>query len=177
LYFLDIGLGTLESDWNLELRAEPVKAHLHHPASTGNPSTWELSSPTRSKRHVTNLTHHDTHFSNLPHSATYTMASLNLSTNGQSIKSSYQGVIDAPPPSGGSSTFGQWALFAVQAPLANAFQDSGSKESVLKVQSTGEGELEELLEDFSEGRIQFAFLKIKDPNTGLPKYALIAWVS
>ena len=105
------------------------------------------------------------------------MASLNLSTNGQSIKSSYQGVIDAPPPSGGSSTFGQWALFAVQAPLANAFQDSGSKESVLKVQSTGEGELEELLEDFSEGRIQFAFLKIKDPNTGLPKYALIAWVS
>lgn len=65
----------------------------------------------------------------------------------------------------------------MQAPLANAFQDSGSKESVLKVQSTGDGELEDLLEDFSEGRIQFAFVKVKDPNTGLPKYALIAWVS
>ncbi|KAI1386862.1 uncharacterized protein F4822DRAFT_328432 [Hypoxylon trugodes] len=104
------------------------------------------------------------------------MASLNLSTNGPSIKSSYQGVINAPaPPSGSSSTYGQWALFYVQAPLANAFQDSGSKESVLKVQSTGSGELEDLIEDFSEGRIQFAFLKIKDPNTGLPKYALIAW--
>ena len=61
-------------------------------------------------------------------------------------------------------------------PLANAFQDSGNKESILKVQSTGEGELEQLNEDFSEGRIQFAFLKIKDPNTGLPKHALIAWV-
>lgn len=105
------------------------------------------------------------------------MASLNLSTNGPSIKSSYQGVINAPaPPSGSSSTYSQWALFYVQAPLANAFQDSGGKESVLKVQSTGSGELEELIEDFNEGRIQFAFLKIKDPNTGLPKYALIAWV-
>ncbi|KAI0485182.1 hypothetical protein GGR56DRAFT_662952 [Xylariaceae sp. FL0804] len=104
------------------------------------------------------------------------MASLNLSSNGPSIKSSYQGVVNAPaPPSGTSSTYGQWALFSVQAPLANAFQDSGSKESVLKVQTTGEGELEELIEDFSEGRIQFAFLKIKDPNTGLPKFALIAW--
>ncbi|KAI0841091.1 hypothetical protein F5Y06DRAFT_260631 [Hypoxylon sp. FL0890] len=104
------------------------------------------------------------------------MASLNLSINGPSIKSSYQGVINAPPPpSGSSSTYGQWALFYVQAPLANAFQDSGSKESILKVQSTGSGELEELIEDFNEGRIQFAFLKVKDPNTGLPKYALIAW--
>lgn len=105
------------------------------------------------------------------------MASLNLSTNGPSIKSSYQGVINAPPPpSGSSSTYGQWALFYVQAPLANVFQDTGNKESVLKVQSTGSGELEDLIEDFSEGRIQFAFLKVKDPNTGLPKYALIAWV-
>ncbi|KAJ3556749.1 hypothetical protein NPX13_g10071 [Xylaria arbuscula] len=104
------------------------------------------------------------------------MASLNLSVNGPSIKSSYQGVINAPaPPAGSSSTYGQWALFSVQAPLANAFQDNSSKESVLKVQSTGDGELEDLLEDFSEGRIQFAFVKVKDPNTGLPKYALIAW--
>ncbi|KAI1430104.1 hypothetical protein F5Y12DRAFT_781357 [Xylaria sp. FL1777] len=104
------------------------------------------------------------------------MASLNLSINGPSIKSSYQGVISAPaPPAGSSSTYGQWVLLSVQAPLANAFQDSGSKESVLKVQSTGDGELEDLLEDFSEGRIQFAFVKVKDPNTGLPKYALIAW--
>ncbi|KAI1107598.1 hypothetical protein F4804DRAFT_296504 [Jackrogersella minutella] len=104
------------------------------------------------------------------------MASLNLSTNGPSIKSSYQGVVNAPaPPSGSSSTYGQWALFYVQAPLANVFQDSGSKESVLKVQTTGSGELEDLIEDFNEGRVQFAFLKVKDPNTGLPKYALIAW--
>ncbi|KAI0423232.1 hypothetical protein F5X98DRAFT_324239 [Xylaria grammica] len=104
------------------------------------------------------------------------MASLNLSINGPSIKSSYQGVVNAPaPPAGSPSTYGSWVLLSVQAPLANAFQDNGSKESVLKVQSIGDGELEDLIEDFSEGRIQFAFVKVKDPNTGLPKSALIAW--
>jgi hypothetical protein len=69
------------------------------------------------------------------------MASLNLSTNGPSISKSYQSVVNAPPPSGSaasSPTYGQWAVFTVSAPLVNAFQqDSGNKESVLKVQSTG----------------------------------------
>ena len=35
----------------------------------------------------------------------------------------------------------------------------------------------DLIEDFSEGRVQFAFVKVKDPNTTLPKYVLIGWVS
>ena len=69
------------------------------------------------------------------------MATLNLSTNGPSISKSYQSIVNAPPATGAaakSSTYGQWAVFAVSAPLANAFQqDTGSKESVLKVQSTG----------------------------------------
>lgn len=38
-----------------------------------------------------------------------------------------------------------------------------------------EGELSDLIEDFSDGRIQFAFVKVNDPNTTLPKYVLIAW--
>lgn len=107
------------------------------------------------------------------------MASLNLSTNGPSISKSYQSIVNAPPPSGpaaSSPTYGQWAVFSVSAPLANAFQqDSGNKESVLKVQSTGEGELVDLVDEFSDGRIQFAFVKVKDSNSGLPKSALIAW--
>ncbi|CAI6099958.1 unnamed protein product [Clonostachys chloroleuca] len=103
------------------------------------------------------------------------MASLNLSINGPSIKSSYNGVINGPAPSTDSPTHAQWALFTVQAPLQNAFQDSGAKESILKVQGTGDGELSDLIEDFSEGRVQYAFVKVKDPNSGLPKYILIAW--
>ena len=39
-----------------------------------------------------------------------------------------------------------------------------------------EGELEDLFEEFSDGRIQFAFVRVKDPNTSLPKFVLVAWV-
>ncbi|MCJ1287969.1 hypothetical protein MMC26_007322 [Xylographa opegraphella] len=109
------------------------------------------------------------------------MATLNLSTNGPSISKSYQSIVNSPPPSGNtaqSPTFGQWAVFSVSAPLVNAFQQDaggGGKESILKVQSTGEGELVDLIEDFSDGRVQFAFVKVKDRNTSLPKYVLIGW--
>ncbi|KAH7076760.1 hypothetical protein BKA63DRAFT_510684 [Paraphoma chrysanthemicola] len=106
------------------------------------------------------------------------MASLNTSSNGPNITRSYQNVVNAPPPSGtqaSSPTYGQWAVFSVAAPLVSAFQADGGKESVLKVQSTGEGELVDLVDEFSDGRIQFAFVKVKDPNTSLPKNVLIAW--
>ena len=69
------------------------------------------------------------------------MASLNTSANGPSITSSYKSIVNAPPPTGAaasSGTYAQWAVYAVSAPLANAFQqDSANKESTLKVQSTG----------------------------------------
>ncbi|KAF1932222.1 uncharacterized protein M421DRAFT_416946 [Didymella exigua CBS 183.55] len=106
------------------------------------------------------------------------MASLNTSANGPNITRSYQNVVNTPPPSAAqaqSPTYGQWAVFAVAAPLVSAFQQDGGKESVLKVQSTGEGELLDLMDEFSDGRIQFAFVKVKDPNSSLPKNVLIAW--
>lgn len=105
------------------------------------------------------------------------MASLNLSSNGPSIKSSYQAVVSGSSlPADSSSTYAQWALFSVSAPPASAFQDSSTSESTLKVSATDEGELHELIEELNEGRIQFAFVKVKDPNSGLPKFVLIAWV-
>ncbi|RKF77659.1 putative actin binding protein [Golovinomyces cichoracearum] len=105
------------------------------------------------------------------------MASLNTSINGPSIKSSYKSIIDGSlSTSFNSPTHGQWAIFSVSTPLINAFQpDRGGKESILKVQTTSEGELSEMIEEFSEGRIQFAFVKIKDLNTSLPKHILIGW--
>lgn len=107
------------------------------------------------------------------------MATLNTSSNGPNITRSYQNVVNSPPPSGpqaSSPTFAQWAVFTVAAPLVSAFQQDGGKESVLKVQTTGEGELVDLIDEFSDGRIQFAFVKVKDPNSSLPKCVLIAWV-
>ncbi|CAK3889938.1 related to Drebrin F [Lecanosticta acicola] len=105
------------------------------------------------------------------------MATLNLSQNGPSITASYQKIVNSNPsgPAASSPTYAIWAVFSVKAPLANAFQADSGKESVLNVQTTGEGELADLIEEFSDGRIQFAFVKVKDPNTTLPKSVLIAW--
>lgn len=65
------------------------------------------------------------------------MASLNLSTNGPSIKSSYQGVVNGALQKSDSPTYALWALFTVQAPLMNAFQGGGASESILKVETKG----------------------------------------
>lgn len=122
------------------------------------------------------------------------MATLNTSTHGQSISKSYQSIVNGPAVAASKpATYAQWAVFSVSAPLANAFQsDAGGKESVLKVQNTGgtsihqkapvlvtntalDGDLTDLIDEFSDGRIQFAFVRVKDPNTTLPKFVLIAW--
>ena len=38
-----------------------------------------------------------------------------------------------------------------------------------------EGELADLIDEFSDGKVQFAFVKVKDANTMLPKLILIGW--
>jgi len=38
------------------------------------------------------------------------------------------------------------------------------------------GGLEELEDEFNDGKIQYAFVRIIDPNTELPKLVLIGWV-
>ncbi|KAJ2843899.1 actin binding protein, partial [Coemansia erecta] len=45
----------------------------------------------------------------------------------------------------------------------------------LNVQSEGSGALEELAEEFDDGKVQFAFVRVQDPNTQLPKFVFISW--
>lgn len=107
------------------------------------------------------------------------MATLNTSTEGSAITKAYRSIVESPgpanPSAAASPTYGQWAIFAVQAPLLSAFQNDGGKESVLRVFRTGEGELEDMADEFSEGKIQYGFVKVKDPNTTLYKSVFIAW--
>lgn len=49
------------------------------------------------------------------------------------------------------------------------------KNVALEANAAAEGELIDLIDEFSDGRIQFAYAKVKDPNTTLPKSVLIAW--
>ncbi|XP_008944038.1 PREDICTED: drebrin-like protein, partial [Merops nubicus] len=39
----------------------------------------------------------------------------------------------------------------------------------------GDGGLEEMLEELNSGKVMYAFCRVKDPNSGLPKYVLINW--
>ena len=45
----------------------------------------------------------------------------------------------------------------------------------LRVQSQDKGDLDDLSEEFSDGRIQYAFVRVQDPNSQLPKFVLINW--
>uniref|UniRef100_A0A8C2TKC5 Drebrin like n=1 Tax=Coturnix japonica TaxID=93934 RepID=A0A8C2TKC5_COTJA len=45
----------------------------------------------------------------------------------------------------------------------------------LRVAGTGEGGLEEMVEELNSGKVMYAFCRVKDPNSGLPKYVLVNW--
>lgn len=40
-----------------------------------------------------------------------------------------------------------------------------------------DGGLEELADELNSGKIMYAFCRVTDPNTGLPKFVFINWVS
>lgn len=42
--------------------------------------------------------------------------------------------------------------------------------------SVSDGGLEELVEELNSGKVMYAFCRVQDPNSGLPKYVLINWV-
>ncbi|KAF9224114.1 actin depolymerizing protein [Gyrodon lividus] len=82
--------------------------------------------------------------------------SLQVNLSSKEISDAYQNVV------AGKGI--DWAVFTY---------DKGSND--LKVQSTGNGGLEELEEEFSDGRIQYAFARVIDANSKLPKFVQINW--
>ncbi|RVE66256.1 hypothetical protein OJAV_G00124410 [Oryzias javanicus] len=88
---------------------------------------------------------------------TWTKMTVNLSKNGPALAAAYQEVVD-----GKSST--NWALFTYEGNSNN-----------LRLAEKGDGGLEELLEELNSGRVMYAFCRVQDPNSGLPKYVLINW--
>lgn len=46
----------------------------------------------------------------------------------------------------------------------------------LPCDSAAEGGLEEMVEELNSGKVMYAFCRVKDPNSGLPKFVLINWV-
>ncbi|ODQ52236.1 actin depolymerizing protein, partial [Saitoella complicata NRRL Y-17804] len=48
-------------------------------------------------------------------------------------------------------------------------------ESAIHVVETGSSSIADMAEEFSDGKIQYGFLRVQDPNTRLPKFVLIGW--
>lgn len=87
---------------------------------------------------------------------------VNLSTHGHDLKAAYDSILRPTDAKNGDN----WALFGY---------DKGTND--LKVLGRGSGGLEELEDEFVDGKIQYAFVRIIDPNSQLNKFILIAWVS
>ncbi|KAJ1918305.1 actin binding protein [Mycoemilia scoparia] len=81
---------------------------------------------------------------------------IDFSTNSSELNSTHQTIL-----SGDSSI--SWALYGFTRGLT------------LRVETKGNGPLGELLEKFDENKIQYAFVRVIDPNTELPKFVFISW--
>lgn len=81
----------------------------------------------------------------------------NLSRNGPALQAAYQDVLN-------DKTGTDWALFTYE-----------GNSNDLRVAGTGDGGLEEMVEELNSGKVMYAFCRVKDPNSGLPKCVLINW--
>ncbi|NP_001086163.1 drebrin-like protein B [Xenopus laevis] len=83
--------------------------------------------------------------------------SVNLSKNGAALQAAYKDVLD-------EKTKTDWALYTYE-----------GNSNDIRLAETGDGGLEELVEELSSGKVMYAFCRVKDPNSGLPKFVLINW--
>ncbi|XP_043940331.1 drebrin-like protein isoform X2 [Protopterus annectens] len=82
---------------------------------------------------------------------------VNLSKNGAALQAAYKDVWDEK-----SKT--NWALFTYE-----------GNTNDIRLAGSGDGGLEELVEELSSGKVMYAFCRVQDPNSGLPKYVQINW--
>ncbi|KAF9359536.1 hypothetical protein BGX26_012084 [Mortierella sp. AD094] len=85
---------------------------------------------------------------------------VNFTTHGHDLKAAYEAILRPSDPKNGDN----WVVFGY---------DKGSND--LKVLNQGNGGLEELQEEFVDGKIQYAFARVVDPYSQLNKFVLVAW--
>ncbi|TRZ16013.1 hypothetical protein HGM15179_011087 [Zosterops borbonicus] len=82
---------------------------------------------------------------------------LNLAKNGRALQEAYGSVVAAGSPT-------DWVLFTYE-----------GNSNDLRVAGSGDGGLEEMVEELNSGKVMYGFCRVKDPNSGLPKYVLVNW--
>uniref|UniRef100_H2RXW5 Drebrin-like b n=1 Tax=Takifugu rubripes TaxID=31033 RepID=H2RXW5_TAKRU len=82
---------------------------------------------------------------------------VNLSKNGPALTAAFKEVVDEKADT-------NWALFTYE-----------GNSNDIRLAEKGDGGLEELVEELNSGKVMYAFCRVQDPNSGLPKYVLINW--
>ncbi|XP_049593710.1 drebrin-like protein B isoform X2 [Syngnathus scovelli] len=82
---------------------------------------------------------------------------VDMSKNGAELKAAYEDVLD------GRSDI-DWVLFT--------YEGNGN---TMRLAAKGDGGLQEMLEELNSGKVMYAFCRVREPNSGLPKYVLINW--
>ncbi|KAJ1679889.1 actin binding protein [Spiromyces aspiralis] len=81
---------------------------------------------------------------------------IDFSTYADELHSTHQRILDGDPEI-------SWALYGLGRNLS------------LRVENQSNAPLEDLLEEFDESKIQYAFARVTDPNTKLPKFIFLSW--
>ncbi|XP_077099633.1 LOW QUALITY PROTEIN: drebrin-like a [Siphateles boraxobius] len=82
---------------------------------------------------------------------------VNLSKNGPALTAAYNDVVNG-------KTDTNWVLFTYE-----------GNSNDIRVAGKGDGGLEEMVEELNSGKIMYAFCKVLDPSSGVPKFVLINW--
>ncbi|OLY80442.1 Drebrin-like protein, partial [Smittium mucronatum] len=82
---------------------------------------------------------------------------VNFSSNSSQIYSAHEKILQGDPNV-------SWAVFGF---------DKGTND--LNVEATGSGGIDELVEEFDSGKVQYAFARILDPKTKLNKFVFFSW--
>uniref|UniRef100_A0A8C9YCY4 Drebrin-like a n=1 Tax=Sander lucioperca TaxID=283035 RepID=A0A8C9YCY4_SANLU len=87
--------------------------------------------------------------------------SVNLSKNGSSLMDAYKEVVDAKSDTNCTQCVCVCVCVRVCVCVC--------------VCVCADGGLEEMVEELNSGKVMYAFCRVQDPNSGLPKYVLINW--
>uniref|UniRef100_A0A671SEZ4 Drebrin-like protein B n=1 Tax=Sinocyclocheilus anshuiensis TaxID=1608454 RepID=A0A671SEZ4_9TELE len=82
---------------------------------------------------------------------------VNLSKNGPALTDAYNEVVNG-------RTGTNWVLFTYE-----------GNSNDIRFAGKGDGGLEEMVEELNSGKIMYAFCKVLDPSSGVPKFVLINW--
>ncbi|XP_059400475.1 drebrin-like protein B [Carassius carassius] len=82
---------------------------------------------------------------------------VNLSKNGPALTDAYNEVVNG-------RTATNWVLFTYE-----------GNSNDIRVAGKGDGGLEEMVEELNSGKVMYAFCKVLDPSSGVPKFVLINW--